>query len=157
MNLDIRRGDFVLMLYRTAGEPAVQEEIPFSDVPSGMYYADAITWAASQKIALGDGKGFSPDAPLTREQSFALMYRYLMTVPEQAADDTLASPDLSVLESFRDYENLSEYAEIPAAALVGNAIIGGADGKLMPADHLTRGQMARILSSALEYIENTNH
>ena len=152
MDLAIRRGDFVLMLYRTAGEPPVSISVPFNDVKPDKYYADAIAWAAEEKIALGDGKGFSPDASLTREQSFALVYRYLMMDGERASG-VLARPDVTVLEKFTDYKTIADYAMVPAAALVGHEVIGGADGKLMPKDTLTRGQMARVLSSAIKYME----
>ena len=149
--LDIRRGDFVLMLYRAAGSPEAEGASPFEDVPSGKYYSDAVVWASSKNIARGTGEGFSPEAPLTREQSFALVHRYLILDEKKAS--VLNAPDLSVLTSFSDEDRISDYAKIPAAALTEQSIIGGADGRLMPKDHLTRAQMARILSSALEYME----
>ena len=155
MDTNIRRGDFVLMLYRAADSPDVKGNVPFEDVSPDKYYADAINWAASKQIALGTGKGFAPADSLTREQAFALVYRYLLQAAEQA-EDAFADPDEAVLEQFSDFEKISEYAEKPAAALVTASIIGGADGKLTPKDSLTRGQMARILSSALEYLENNN-
>lgn len=153
LDTDIRRGDFVLMLYRAADSPEVEGSVPFADVSPDKYYADAITWAASEKIALGTGRGFEPEASLTREQSFALVHRYLL-LAEDSADDTLTEPDASVLDQFTDRAKLADYAETPAAALVEASVIGGADGKIMPKDSLTRGQMARILSSALEYLEH---
>ena len=155
LDVNIRRGDFVLMLYRAADSPEVKGNMPFEDVLPDKYYADAINWAASKQIALGNGKGFAPEDSLTREQAFALVYRYLLQASDQA-EDIVVDPDESVLEKFTDSGKIAEYAEKPAAALVTASVIGGADGKLTPKDSLTRGQMARILSSALEYLESNN-
>ena len=60
-NSAMRRGDFVLMLYRAAGEPAVSGRAEFSDVPEDAYFADAVAWAAAEGITQGRGDGsFAP-------------------------------------------------------------------------------------------------
>ena len=150
----MRRGDFVLMLYRSSGSPAVSGNTPFDDVPPDKYYAGAVNWAASCGLALGYGgsRDFGPEDSLTREQAFTLVYRYLMMNPELSAGN-LASPDKSILETYHDRWQISAYAEQATAALVENSIIGGINGWLIPKETLTRGQMARILSSAFCYIE----
>ena len=141
---NIKRGDFILMLYRAAGQPASTPDSGFADVPSDMYYASAISWAKSQGIAMGDGQSFNPEAGLTREQSFAFIYRYFKVKGIGVADG-----NVSVLDSFADGSAVAEYAQVPAATLIEMGIINGSGGLLTPSASLTRGQMAKILDMTL--------
>lgn len=142
---NIKRGDFVLMLYCAAGEPAVSELGSFEDVLPEDYYAAAVAWAKECGITTGMGDGtFSPQTPLTREQAFAFVYRAFpqlgITAPE--------TPD-SDLSEFSDASAVSEYAVTPTAALVGMGIVNGDKGEIKPAGNLTRAQMAKILCVTL--------
>lgn len=143
-DLSIRRCDFVLMLYRAAGKPAVTAPTTFTDVLPEDYYAQAIAWAEANLIAQGDGTGlFNPTGTLTREQAFTLLYRALgaMSIPY-----TDASPDS--ISTFKDKNTVSSYAVTPTATLVNMGIVSGANGKLMPASAITRAEMAKILYEA---------
>lgn len=141
----IKRGDFILMLYRAAGEPAVNGKNTFDDVPSNAYYCDAITWAQKAGIAQGvSDTVFQPTKTLNREQAFTFVYRAL---DELGID--LQDGDLSVLSSFSDKGKLSDYAKVPAATLIENGILSGDGGKLSPKNALTRAQMAKILAVTL--------
>lgn len=66
-------------LYRAAGYPEVSDNIVFSDVTTGSYYADAVVWAAQNGITNGTGNGeFSPNAVCTRTQIVTFLYRWLV-------------------------------------------------------------------------------
>ncbi len=144
-NGSIKRGDFMLMLYRAAGQPTVPAGNSFSDVPADKYYAAAIRWAASQGIALGNGDGtFAPEATLTREQGFAFLYRALDVLGTSYSDGSL-----TLLDAFSDAGNISAYAKQPTATLLHMGIVGGSGGALDPQGSLTRAQMAKILNTAL--------
>lgn len=141
----IRRGDFILMLYRAAGKPVVETAATFTDVLPTDYYATAIAWAESKGIATGGGGGlFNPTGTLTREQAFSFLYRALDDLNIPFAD---ASPDC--LGTFKDQSTLSGYAVTPTATLVTMGIVNGAYGNLMPADPMSRAGMAKILFEAL--------
>lgn len=154
--LDIRRCDFVLMLYRAAGEPQIggssaQAEssvdcgVFFSDVPEDAYYAKAVAWARSVGITDGTGDGnFSPQSPLTRQQAFTFIYRALSSAETGIADGTAED-----LAPFGDADLLAEYAVTPAATLVSLGIVEGSEGMLSPLSRLNRAQMAKILTLAL--------
>ena len=48
----------------------------FSDVAEGDYYADAVAWAAEQKITQGRGNGiFDPNATVTRAEAVTFLWR----------------------------------------------------------------------------------
>jgi exopolysaccharide biosynthesis protein len=146
-DLEIHRGDFVLMLYRAAGQPAVTGASSFTDVVPKDYYAQAIAWAEQNNIAQGNGSGlFTPQATLTREQAFTLAYRAFGALHITAADGSA-----DVLNGFGDKAALSSYAVTPTATLVGMNVVSGADGKLKPASSLTRGEMAKILFMIIGY------
>ena len=144
---EIRRGDFVLMLYRAAGQPAVDGAPTFTDVAPTDYYAKAIAWAEQNAVAQGNGSGlFDPKGTLTREQAFTLAYRAFAALKITAKDGT--TDDLS---GFSDRKKLSSYAVTPTATLVDMGIVAGSDGKLMPAKSMTRAEMAKILAMVMSY------
>jgi exopolysaccharide biosynthesis protein len=141
----IKRCDFVLMLYRAAGEPTALLADGFTDVPTDSYYASAVYWAKNEGITTGVGDGhFDPLSPLTRQQAFAFVYRCLNQLK---IDYTDGSPD--ELTPFADAADIAEYALVPAASLVHMGVVAGADGKLSPGSALTRAQMAKILCVTL--------
>ena len=141
----IKRGDFVLMLYRAAGLPESEAALSFTDVLPDDYYAQAIAWAEGSGIAKGTGDGlFNPQSLLTREQAFTLVYRALTTLGIDFTDETADS-----LDSFADADTISDYAETPTATLVGMGVVGGSDGQLTPQSEMTRAQMAKILDIVL--------
>ena len=140
----LRRCDFILMLYRVAGEPPVEENTNFSDVSDEAYYADAVKWAEANGIARGTDEGtFLPLNTIIREQGFTFLYRYLMLIG--SVDESTVGADLS---PFTDISNMSDYSAQPISVLVGLRIVGGAEGRLTPLEMMTRGQMAKVLSLA---------
>jgi hypothetical protein len=136
----MKRCDFILMLYRAAGEPAVSAACSFGDVPSDAYYAKAVAWAEANGIAKGSGSGtFDPSGTLTREQGFAFLYRALSALGDSAPDGGTVQ-----LAGFSDASLLSDWAETPAATLVSLGIVQGSGGKIDPSGTLTRAQMAKM-------------
>lgn len=144
----LTRAQFVTMLWRLAGEPGTNgdELREFSDVGSGGYYAAAVQWAAANGIAEGTSKTeFSPNAPITREQLAAMLFRY-------AVYDGLTAVALSEnLISFPDEQQLSDWA-IPAMQwAVGSGIINGTpEGNLAPQSTATRAQAAAMIGRYLK-------
>jgi len=73
----VTRGQMAAFLWRYAGEPAQFGSVPFTDVPSGAYYADAVAWLVGQGITTGTtATTYSPDDPVTRGQMAAFLWRY---------------------------------------------------------------------------------
>ena len=137
----IRRCDFVLMLYRAAGEPEPVSHAGFTDVDSSSYYARAVDWAFENGITTGMGDGiFAPERPLTRQQAFTFIYRSL-GVLGSGAD----AGDPTLLDGFADGEAVADYAREATAALIAAGIVDGADGRLIPSGSLTRAQTAKLL------------
>ena len=58
------------------GSPAANDAVRFDDVAADAYYAGAVRWAVSRGITTGTGgNAFSPDAPCTRAQIVAFLFR----------------------------------------------------------------------------------
>ncbi|MGN1306788.1 MAG: S8 family serine peptidase [Faecousia sp.] len=136
----VNRAMVVTLLYRLAGEPAVQKAAPFTDVADGAYYAKAVAWAYEHKIVLGvTDELFAPDAVATREQLVTLLYRYASF----AGMDVSAGGDL---KTFPDNATISAYAREAMAWAVGQGLLKGDEsGKLLPTDTATRAELAAIL------------
>lgn len=146
-NNTMRRCDFLLMLYRAAGEPAVADKTGFTDVPDNAYYADAVYWAKSSGVTEGKGEGiFAPTESLTRQEGFAFLYRSLKSL----GVTTSAAADEAVLDKFPDSAAVSDWARTPAAALIAMGIVEGSDNGLKPQQTLTRAEMAKMLDKAIQ-------
>ena len=64
---ELSRAMLAVILYRRAGQPAVEAANPFTDVPADSWYTDAVIWAADNGIVSGFGDGtFRPNDALTR-------------------------------------------------------------------------------------------
>lgn len=148
----MRRGDFILMLYNAAGKPEAAQPCTFADVSPDDYYYAALSWAQSQGLATGTGDGrFSPGDYITREQAFALLYRFLPLVGKSCPD-----APLSFLDRFRDRDTLAGYAGTPTATLTAQGLVTGSSGSLDPRSILTREQMAALVCRVMEHTPITD-
>lgn len=134
-NTNVTRAMAVTVLYRLEKSPAVTGAAGFSDVAASAWYADAVAWASSKGIVLGDNGRFDPDAAITREQLAAILYRYSGS---PATSGTLAA--------FSDKASVSSWAQTPLSwAVEAKYITGMTDTTIAPAETATRAQFATIL------------
>ncbi len=74
----VTRAQTVTFLWRMAKQPVVVTANPFTDVPAGEYYTNAVLWAVQEKITTGiTATTFEPDSPCTRAQIVTFLYRDL--------------------------------------------------------------------------------
>ena len=140
VNGSLTRAQLVTVLYRIAGEPETKAENPFTDVPAGKWYSNAIVWAAENGIVNGiSATEFAPNNAITREQIAAILYRYAKAEPAEEGK----------LDAFSDAANVSNYARQAMNWAVAEGLINGANGKLLPRDTATRAQIAVILTRYL--------
>ena len=149
-NGTLTRAMLVTVLYRVQGEPDVSGlENPFEDVPDGMWYTEPIIWAASKQVVNGTSAAtFEPDAPITREQIAAILYRYAKEV--EGADVSASA----ALDGFSDAASVSAYARTPLgwASALGYIKGSNENGTLLlnPQGNATRAEVATILMRYLE-------
>ena len=73
----VSRAMAVTVLYRMEGQPAVSGSSGFTDVVSGSWYDDAVTWASKNGIVLGVTEDtYRPNDPVTREQLATMLMRF---------------------------------------------------------------------------------
>ncbi|MED5020199.1 S-layer homology domain-containing protein, partial [Paenibacillus chibensis] len=146
------RAMIATVLYRMAGRPHVTGKSSFTDVSSGMWYTDAIKWAAQKGIVSGYGnKRFGIDDAVTREQLVTLLYRYT----QQNNLDITVTGDLS---DFADKDKISDWATDSMKWAVGKGLISGkGNGILDPSGTATRAEIAAILMLYLKQYESLIH
>ena len=135
----VTRGMIAQILYAAEGKPAVSGGSKFTDVKAGKWYADAVNWAAGKGLVSGYGNGqFKPEAPITREQMVAILYKYA----EMKGYDLTAKADLS---KYPDQAKISKWAVTAVKWGVDHGIISGTDKGIEPQGNATRAQIAVIL------------
>lgn len=131
------------IMYAQAGSPAVSGDMPFTDVPAGKWYYDAVLWATQNSVVAGMGDGtFAPNSNITRQEYAAILYRYEK------------SPAVSGSLNFPDADTVSSWAKDAVLWANQNGIISGTANNgvtlLDPKGTATRAQSAMILMNYLE-------
>ena len=73
----VTRGEFVVLLWESAGAVPGDAAQGFSDVLKDDDCSTAVGWAAERRLVLGTGGGrFEPDRPITREEAAVLLRRW---------------------------------------------------------------------------------
>ena len=139
--LTMTRGMLITVLYRLAGNPAVEGiENPFTDVKEDAYYCMPILWAHSKHIANGyDDETFRPNQELTREQLATFLHRYANNM----GFDTSNYTDLG---KYADARSVSEFARESMCWAVGEGIIKGTTTTtLSPTKSASRAEVATMI------------
>ena len=130
----ITRAMWVTMLYKMAGQPAVQSKDTFTDVKTGDWFAQAATWAVEQGITSGTSSTtFSPDAIITRGQTVMFLYR------------NAGSPASGTGSAFDDVK-IGDYYSPAVRCAVANGITSGTSATTFsPSASCTRAQIVTFL------------
>ena len=138
---NINRAQFVLILYRMAGSPAVSIENPFADVPAESWFTDAVLWAYEKGITKGaDDTHFNPGGTLVRQN----MVTFLMRFADTMGIDTGIRTDLSM---YTDADQVQPHAKDAMEWAVASHIISGMDDTtLNPNGLANRAQIATIIA-----------
>ena len=147
--LPLTRGMIVTILYRVESEPEAAFTGAFDDVEDGLWYSNAVEWAAANGIVLGYGDGkYGPDDNVTREQLAAILYRYA----NFKGYDVSIGEDTNIL-SYDDAFEISDWA-IPAVQWAcGTDVLDSANtAAIRPTEAATRGEIAHAIHAFLENV-----
>ena len=145
--LPISRGDFAVMIYRAFGLTPSSSSGRFNDVPSNVYYAQAVNTLASMGIVSGVGNNaYLPTAPITRQDAICIVQRAARAIGWSANDGYA-----SVLNSYSDGGSVGGYAKGAMSYAVQRGYLPLSNGQLAPNGALTRVDMAQILHRVLTY------
>ena len=143
------RAQFAVVLHRIEGEPQSSWSDVFPDVPQGIWYTDAVSWAAEKGIVRGyEATGlFGPADFINREQFVTMMYRYAL----MKGYDTGARADIS---GYPDASDVNEFAQDAVKWAVACGMIQGDNGYLNPQGYANRAECATIIQRFIEAFEN---
>ena len=129
------RAQAVTFLWRAAGSPAPRSRtMPFTDVPAGNYYYDAVLWAVENGITKGTSDTtFSPNMTCTRAQIVAFLWR------------SEKSPAAGTANPFADVKSTAYYADAVLWAVKENITKGTTSTTFSPDADCTRAQIVTFL------------
>ena len=140
---NITRAQFVTVLWRMAGEPTVNIELPFKDIENQIpEFKEAIAWGYANGYINGISEtAFDPDGTLTREAGMKILHYY----SGRTSGMELQLPNIYD-GSFEDSEQISPWAKNSVYWGFYNKLISGtSETTLSPQGTASRGQMAKIL------------
>ena len=129
------RAQAVTFLWRAAGSPKPETRtMPFTDVPAGSYYYDAVLWAVENDITKGTSDTtFSPNMTCTRAQIVAFLWR------------SEKSPAAGTANPFADVKSAAYYADAVLWAVKENITRGTTNTTFSPNADCTRAQIVTFL------------
>ena len=129
------RAQAVTFLWRTAGSPKPETRaMPFTDVPVGSYYYDAVLWAVENGITKGTSDTtFSPNMTCSRAQIVAFLWR------------SEKSPAAGTANPFADVKSTAYYADAVLWAVKENITKGTTSTTFSPNADCTRAQIVTFL------------
>ncbi len=129
------RAQAVTFLWRTAGSPASKTStMPFTDVPVGSYYYDAVLWAVENGITKGTSDTtFSPNTTCSRAQIVTFLWR------------SEKSPAAGTANPFADVKSTAYYADAVLWAVKENITKGTTSTTFSPNADCTRAQIVTFL------------
>jgi 2',3'-cyclic-nucleotide 2'-phosphodiesterase (5'-nucleotidase family) len=149
----LTRGEFITALYKLETEDAggtdqggaASQDRPaaaqaFPDVPEDGELSEVLSWACGKGIVCGYGDGtFRPEAPVTREQMAAILYRTAVAT-DQAPEGEWMFP-----VGFADADEVSDFADEAIQWAVMNRILVGTGKGLEPKANATDRQLDIVL------------
>ena len=129
------RAQAVAFLWRAAGSPKLKTRtMPFTDVPAGSYYYDAVLWAVENGITKGTSDTtFSPNMTCTRAQIVAFLWR------------SEKSPAAGAANPFADVKSTAYYADAVLWAVKEDITRGTTNTTFSPDADCTRAQIVTFL------------
>ena len=133
------RAQAVTFLWRAAGSPKPETRtMPFTDVPVGSYYYDAVLWAVENGITKGTSETmFSPDATCSRAQIVTFLWR------------SQKSPAAGTANPFTDVKASAYYADAVLWAVKEDVTKGTTNTMFSPDANCTRAQIVTFIWRAL--------
>lgn len=137
----VTRAQFVLMLWRMCGKPAAAKAASFADANAD-WYQDALSWAVEKGYVNGlSDTRFGPDAPITRQQAMAILFR--LNGGQSGTELTLTG---IYEQTFADSTTIAAWAKDATWWAVYHELVSGVGGsRIAPEANASRAQIAAIL------------
>ena len=126
------KAQFVMMLWKMNGSPAVSGTNPFSDIEDGTKICKAVLWALDKGI-VNSGSTFNPGAPITRGQIVMILWKLA------------GSPKASGENPFTDIEDGTKLCKAAMWAYQNGITKGASETTFAPDKNCTRQQLVTFL------------
>ena len=141
----LTRAEMIAMIVRVLGATDKTTDISkFVDVPEDAWYTSFIKAGVAIGIVNGSGNKMNPNAPISRQETFAILARAFM----------YAEGDHSEVHAFEDGHTVSDWAKDATAALIADGVVNGASGKINPLANVTRAEFETMLSRVVSVYIN---
>ena len=134
-NDTLKRAEMAAILNRLAGAVKGASLTGYTDVPATAWYYEDMAKAVQMGTFAGNGGMLRPEAPITRQEVFAVLARFYCL--EQSNTD--------VLQQYADSSQIAPWARDAVAAMVQAGYIHGNEGKLSPLAPITRAEFSQVL------------
>ena len=134
-NDTLKRAEMAAILNRLAGAVKGASLTGYTDVPATAWYYEDMAKAVQMGTFAGDGGMLRPEAPITRQEVFAVLARFYC----------LNTPNTDVLQQYADSSQIAPWARDAVAAMVQAGYIHGNEGKLSPLAPITRAEFSQVL------------
>lgn len=116
----------------------------FDDVPHGSWYYSYVAAAAATGLIKGDGTGFRPLDPVTRQEMAVMLVRALNLAGQEIS--LTSSDKTSLLADFADVDRIHSWAAGEMATAVKFGLFQGTPGReLKPLNNSQRGSAAAVI------------
>lgn len=134
-NDTLKRAEMAAILNRLAGAVKGASLTGYTDVPTTAWYYEDMAKAVQMGTFAGDGGMLRPEAPITRQEVFAVLARFYCLNPSNT----------DVLQQYADSSQIAPWARDAVAAMVQAGYIHGNEGKLSPLVPITRAEFSQVL------------
>ena len=134
-NDTLKRAEMAAILNRLAGAVKGASLTGYTDVPTTAWYYEDMAKAVQMGTFAGDGGMLRPEAPITRQEVFAVLARFYC----------LNTSNTDVLQQYADSSQIAPWAKDAVAAMVQAGYIHGNEGKLSPLAPITRAEFSQVL------------
>ena len=134
-NDTLKRAEMAAILNRLAGAVKGASLTGYTDVPTTAWYYEDMAKAVQMGTFAGDGGMLRPEAPITRQEVFAVLARFYCLNPSNT----------DVLQQYADSSQIAPWAKDAVAAMAEAGYIHGNEGKLSPLAPITRAEFSQVL------------
>ena len=135
----LTRAQMATVINRAFGAIETASISKFVDMSEEAWYAEEIAKAVRMGTFQGDGSTMRPDAPISRQEAFAVLARAFK----------LEDGSASALDRFPDSGDVAPWAVPELAAMVEADYVHGSDGRLNPQNEISRAEFAQVMYNML--------
>ena len=139
----VTRAEFAKMITYSLGLPE-KTSSPFTDVPSGQWYANPIATAYYYEIVTGvGGNKFNPGGSITRQEAAVMTARAARLAGMDTDMNDAAIRD--TLAQFGDYRTVADWAKSSLAFCYSEKILDDSEFDIEPGKAATRAEIAEMI------------